>query len=109
MVEIRGGLWYATEEAASQLGYAVPPVPDNPRDRLAMWKSKVAGVGPMLDCLYANYPTPLSKAMIAHAISMTASGGTFSTYLSRLRSNGLIEEPVRGAYRLSSVIMEIKK
>lgn len=51
----------------------------------------------------------MSKAAIADTIGMTASGGTFSTYLSRLRSNGLIEEPVRGSYRLSSVIMEIKK
>lgn len=108
MIEQRGRLWFASEDASAHLGYAVPPEPGNPRDRLALWKSKVPGVGPMLDCLYANFPTLLSKAAIANAIGMAASGGTFSTYLSRLRSNELIEEPVRGSYRLSPVIMELK-
>ena len=36
-------------------------------------------------------PAPMDRANLADRVGMTATGGTFQTYLSRLKSNGLIE------------------
>lgn len=104
-IEQRGDLWFATAAGVDAIGGEMPLMPRTPEERIAMWKSKVAGVGPMLDVLFRCYPMELTKEALASHLNMAASGGTFSTYLSRLRSNGLIEEPERGCYRISSAIM----
>lgn len=105
-VEERGGKWFATTEGLAANGNEVPEVPHTSEGRLNMWKSKIPGVGPMLQSLYENYPRQISRDDLACEISMTASGGSFGTYLSRLRANGLIEEPERGFYRLGAIVME---
>lgn len=104
-IEQRGDLWFATQSGVEAIGGDIPDMPRTPQDRLAMWKSKVAGVGPMLDVFFRCYPMELTKEALASHLGMAASGGTFGTYLSRLRSNGLIEEPERGSYRISPAIM----
>jgi len=106
LIEQRGALWFATQGGVEALGDDVSALPTTPKDRLAMWKSKIPGVGPMLDTLFVWYPSELKRAKLAQELGMTETGGTFGTYLSRLRSNGLIEEPQRGVYRLTSIIME---
>lgn len=105
LVEQRGELWFATEAGVDAIGGAMPTMPRTPGERLAMWKSKVAGIGPMLDVLFRCYPMELTREALASHLNMAAGGGTFGTYLSRLRSNGLIEEPERGCYRISPAIM----
>lgn len=104
-VEQRGNLWFATQAGIDAIGVDIPDMPRTPGERLAMWKAKVAGVGPMLDFLFSYYPAPASREFIASNLGMAAGGGTFGTYLSRLRSNGLLEEPAKGMYRISPVIM----
>jgi hypothetical protein len=104
-VEQRGNLWFATQAGIDAIGGDIFDMPRTPEERLAMWKAKVAGVGPMLDFLFSYYPAPASREFIASNLSMAAGGGTFGTYLSRLRSNGLLEEPAKGMYRISPVIM----
>lgn len=104
-VEQRGDLWFATEAGVDAIGGDIPTMPRTPEERLAMWKSKIAGVGPMLDFLFNYYPAPASRDFIADNLGMAAGGGTFGTYLSRLRSNGLLEESSKGMFRISSAIM----
>lgn len=105
LVEQRGDLWFATETSVAAFGGDLPSVASSPDERLAMWKSKVSGVGPMLDVLRNFYPSAIARDHLAQQLGMAAAGGTFGTYLSRLRTNSLVEEPERGTYRLSSVIM----
>ncbi len=104
-VEQRGDLWFATAAGVDAIGGDIPEMPRHPEDLLAMWKSKLSGVGPMLDALRNHYPQPISRADLAFRLGLAPGGGTFGTYLSRVRSNDLIEEPERGFYRLSSAIM----
>ena len=45
----------------------------------------------MIDALIAAHPRGMDRANLADRAGMTATGGTFQTYLSRLKSNGVIE------------------
>lgn len=91
LVEQRGNLWHATEAGLEAIGGA-PPAPSTTKERLAMWQAALGG-GPskILDELVSRYPQGLARDLLAELVGMTASGGTFGTYLSRLSSNGLIE------------------
>ncbi|TPL40638.1 DUF87 domain-containing protein [Mesorhizobium sp. B2-4-6] len=105
LVEERGGLWYATTAGVEAIGFAPPEMPATPEAGLAMWKSKLPGVGPMLDVLSRMYPDAISREGLAASLGLAVGGGTFGTYLSRIRTNGLVEEPQRGLLRLSPIIM----
>jgi hypothetical protein len=63
-----------------------------PGSVIQQWKSAL-GSGPtkMIDALRAAHPRGMDRANLADRVGMTATGGTFQTYLSRLKSNGLIE------------------
>jgi len=106
LVDQRDGSWFATEVGLAAIGGDVPQMPETPEERLEMWKSKIHGVGAMLQSLFDNYPNQISRDDLAHEISMSPSGGSFGTYLSRLRTNGLLDEPERGFYRISAIVME---
>lgn len=45
----------------------------------------------MLDLLVDVYPTSLTLGEIAEKLNMAVTGGTFASYLSTLRTNGLIQ------------------
>jgi hypothetical protein len=45
----------------------------------------------MIDALMAAHPRGMDRANLADRVGMTATSGTFQTYLSRLKSNGVIE------------------
>ncbi|BBX30537.1 type IV secretory system conjugative DNA transfer family protein [Mycolicibacterium alvei] len=51
-----------------------------------------AGAARMLQAVIDAHPEGLSKAELADVSGVTASGGTFSTYLGDLRRNGLVEQ-----------------
>lgn len=59
---------------------------------IADWKNAL-GSGPskMIDQIISAHPHGMDRANLADRVGMVATGGTFQTYLSRLRSNGLIE------------------
>jgi hypothetical protein len=63
-----------------------------PGSVIQQWKSAL-GSGPtkMIDALRAAHPRGMDRANLADRVGMTATGGTFQMYLSRLKSNGLIE------------------
>lgn len=56
------------------------------------WKNAL-GTGPakMIDALVRIHPNPMDRANLADRCGMTATGGTFQTYLSKLKTNGLVE------------------
>jgi hypothetical protein len=71
---------------------SLPPAPSGLEERLAMWRRSIgSGPGRMLDILVKVHPQTMRRAVLAAHVRMAETGGTFGTYLSRLRSNGLIE------------------
>lgn len=73
------------------------PIPSR-KELLQLWKSKFReGVGKILQYLFENYPNEISKEEIGMAVGFEPSGGTFNTYISELRRNGLIEISSNGA------------
>lgn len=46
---------------------------------------------------------PMSREDLATAVGLEATGGTFATYLSRLKSNGVVEKSERG-FALAEVL-----
>lgn len=86
----QGGL-IGSSAAGLEAAAVEPAQPQSTEELLAMWRSNVGGAGRMLDALARHYPRPVSREDLAAELEMAAGGGTFSTYLSRLRSNGLAE------------------
>lgn len=64
-----------------------------------MWGQRIPGVRRMVDVLIKRWPHATRVEALASDSGMTASGGTFGTYLSRLRTNGLLEETGKGEAR----------
>lgn len=57
-----------------------------------MWSGSLrAGERSMLNELIRLYPTSVSREYLGSVTGYTVSGGTFSSYLGKLRRNGLIE------------------
>lgn len=82
----------ATPVAMETLGDRIEPMPAPGPALVDFWAQKVGGAGPMLRKLADFYPNEVSRQRLAEHMNMTPTGGTFNTYLSRLRSPGLIEE-----------------
>jgi uncharacterized protein len=64
------------------------------------------GAARMFDALVEAYPEGLTRSALADAVGMEVSGGTFSTYLSRLRSNGLITTTPTEAIANATLFLE---
>lgn len=63
------------------------------------------GARRILDVLIEGYPMVLPRELVGEAVSITASGGTFSTYVSDLKRAGLIEV-TREGLRASDLVMD---
>lgn len=105
MIEEREGRFFATDAGADFVGDIESPPPPG-EDLARWWSGKLQGVGPMTEALISEYPEWTSKNELAEIIGMAASGGSFSTYLSRLSGAGVIERDKDSGVRLSSEIME---
>jgi len=92
LIEQRDGQWLATDAAILALGDKVEAMPAPGAELIEFWISRISGVGPMLREIARVYPRGYARTDLATALDMSASGGTFGTYLSRLRSAGLIED-----------------
>jgi len=82
---------------ASDAGIAVfgdkPPSPTTHAEMMAQWNGALrSGAFKMLQQIVEAREDGLHRANLADLVNMTAAGGTFNTYLSDLRRNGLIEE-----------------
>lgn len=105
-IEQRGSLFYATDEGFLALGeMGIPVLPEPGPDLVAFWAERIPGAGPMLRHLAETWPVATPRPALAEALGLSASGGTFTTYLSRLRSAGLIAEPERGQVRITDALV----
>lgn len=100
LVEKNGNLWTATDLAVERYG-DTSGSPQTREEILDMWKGKL-GSGParLITILDAN--DGMSKQELAEEAELTASAGTFGTYLSRVRANGLLDES-DGVLRLAAI------
>lgn len=81
---------FATEEGISNAGH-VDPLPSDPEEIINLWAGKFRqGAAKMLRVIAERYPEPIEKDELGETTGFTVSGGTFNTYLSELRRNGLI-------------------
>ncbi len=81
----------ATNVGIDYLGGELP-APLTPEQTRDMWRSNLTGGAQrMFDAVVRCYPNALTRESLGELIGMTSSSGSFSTYLSMLRSNGLIE------------------
>ena len=80
-----------TEEGINYLG-AEKPQPQTQEEVLDMWRSNLTGgARRMFDVLVDEYPRQVDKAELGERTDMSYNSGTFGTYLSLLRRNGLVE------------------
>lgn len=92
-IEERAGLTYATQAGIEALGDQVPTAPTSHADAMALWRKALrAGAFAMLQAVVEEGSDGMTREQLAAAVEMTASGGTFTTYLGDLRRNGLITE-----------------
>jgi hypothetical protein len=103
LIEVRDGRWFATEAGASAVGDVEMPPPPGP-DLVRWWAAKLPGTAKMAEALIDAWPGWIDRHALASAIGMTASGGSFGTYLSRLAGPGLIDRSA-GGIRLSCDVM----
>lgn len=99
-----GGLCSCTAAGITAAG-AVEQQPQSAAEVRAMWLQALGPESKMLEALLALWPSWTDRANLADRLRMVASSGTFSTYLSRLRSNGLLEENGRKV-RAAPLLME---
>jgi len=82
-----------TEAGFNFLGSDVPPPPETPEERTAVWRSVLkAGERQMLDVLIELQGGWISREDLGERTGFTASGGTFRNYLGTLTRNGLAEK-----------------
>lgn len=93
-----GGLWRASAQALETMERREPE-----GSALDQWRTALGGGPAKLIDILENAAAPVSREDLAVAAGMTASGGTFAAYLSRLKSNGVIEKSDRG-FSLSEVL-----
>ncbi len=105
LVEERAGRWGITPagDLATRhwdaLALCIGP------DLVRRWAAKQPSTGRLAEVLLARWPRLMTRDELAAESSLTASAGTFSTYLSRLRSRGMIE--LQGKQiRLNPALME---
>lgn len=69
-----------------------PTEPQSQAEVLEMWSNNLnGGARRMFDYLVQEHPRSVSRHELGEAVEMSANSGSFGTYLSRLKSNGLIK------------------
>jgi hypothetical protein len=95
LITEENGLVSITETGMQTAGIE-PGAPVTAEELREQWRAALkAGARVMLDRLLAAHPASVSRAELAEAAGLEQNGGTFGSYLSSLRSNGLAE--VNGA------------
>ena len=109
MVEDSGGMWRVTDEGFALLGTSAERLPGTLEARIGFWRKRLrAGAVRILDSLYDRHCSrigPIPKVDLADVVEMTATGGTFNTYLGILRNNRLAEEVTHG-YQLTAWLVD---
>ena len=91
LLEEQGGEVWVTEAGLVAAGVEAAE-PMGTEEVLEMWRGVLKrGAREMLDALVEAYPDSLDRDKLADVAGITAGGGTFSSYLSSLRRNGLVD------------------
>jgi uncharacterized protein len=99
LIKEEGDFVSATEEGIQLLGVS-PESPKTLEELHSMWRSKLSGkTKDMFDILISKHPDGVYRDFLASAVGMEASGGSFNTYLSTMRTNGLITVEKDGLVR----------
>jgi hypothetical protein len=98
------GLWKATRAGCAAAGVTPGKLPAIGAGRARYWGERVPGVRRMVDVLIKRWPHFTTRDGLAADLGMAAAGGTFGTYLGRVRANGLLEEQGK-RLRLSADVM----
>lgn len=72
----------------------VDPLPTDPQELINLWCNiigEATGTARMLRVLGEQYPDEISREQLGEAVNMSSTSGSFGTYLSFLRSRGLIK------------------
>jgi hypothetical protein len=100
-IEEQGGQVTITDVGLDAAG-VVPDAPTTHEDVMAMWSEKLkAGAYRMLELVVES--RELTRDELAEGAGLEAKGGTFGTYLSNLRTNGLVVE-ADGVVRPADVV-----
>lgn len=103
----QAGEFFITDEGLNDLGGAVQSLPPPGMELVQFWCTRVKSAAPMLRTLAEQYPAWTTREALATELNLAEGGGTFGTYLSRLRSPGLIEEaPDKVHLRAAPMLME---
>jgi hypothetical protein len=90
-IELTDGLLSATESGIDYLGESPNP-PQTSEEIIEMWKNNLTGGSRrMFDQIVGIYPDSISKEQLGIEVDMVHTSGSFGTYISILKSNGLIE------------------
>jgi hypothetical protein len=90
-LDIRDGIWYATEAGVSYFGGSIPDAPRTTEEVFNLWTPKLrAGAVKMLEELIRHKGSQITREQLGHAVEMEPRGGTFSAYLSDLKTADLI-------------------
>ncbi len=94
-----------TAAGIAQAGPQTPPA--TTAELVALWSARLkAGARKMLHALVESHPQGFSRDALGTRTDIAHTGGTFSSYLSSLRSNGLIEERGSAVFASSSLFIE---
>jgi len=104
LVDQNDGLWAATTAGLAAAGVSPAPLPRRGPERARFWGGLVPGARRITDILIKRWPHFTTAEALASDAGMVATGGTFKTYLSRMRTNGLLQEQNKRV-RLSPTIM----
>lgn len=89
---VENGNELSASEAGLDYAGVTPSDPQTTEEVLEMWRGNlVPGARRMFDYLVTEYPRAVSRQELGEAVDMTITSGSFSSYLSRLRKNGLIK------------------
>jgi len=90
LIESDGLLWTATDAGIDKFGGQVP-APQTQEEVVDMWAHAVGGkAGDMLRILVEHYPGSYTRDALAATVDLEVNGGTYKTYISRLRANNLV-------------------
>lgn len=101
------GFLQATAEGRAALGAGPAYAPLTAAQVRDQWRQAMrAGARRMLDVLVDAHPAAVSRVDLAHAAGLEPTSGTFSTYLSNLRRNGLVQETAQGVMAASILFQD---
>ena len=105
LIETKDGRWFATETGAEAAGDDRTAAAGRSRP---VWSAggrrACPGTPKIAEALIGAWPHDMTRDELASAVDMSAAGGSFGAYLSRLASPGIIERD-GGMIRLSAEAM----